>query len=80
MYLGYSGSTNIASGPIMTGLANRAAKKIDKSEDISPHVHYILEVKRGSASNISIDEDLRRLHQTLRDRAFLAWEQATCVC
>ena len=44
--------------------------------DVSNHVQFVIEVKRGSASNESIDEDLRRLLYfkqacTTEARAFL---------
>lgn len=55
--------------------SNRAALLI-KRGDISPHVHFVMEVKRGSASKAAIDGDLKRLYAFLsasptNARAFL---------
>lgn len=52
------------------------AKKIGRDGNVSDYVRYVIEVKRGSASKESIDEDLRRLHSLIevsqaRPRAFL---------
>jgi hypothetical protein len=42
-----------------------AAKPTLRQGDVSPHVHFVIEVKRGSASKAAIDDDLRRLHSFL---------------
>lgn len=55
---------------------SNAAKQLIKKGDIAPYVHFVIEVKRGSASKANIDDDLKRLHAFLSTsqtnaRAFL---------
>ncbi len=52
------------------------ASDLIEKKDVFKHVHFVIEVKRGSASKAAIDEDLRRLYTFLcstqtHARAFL---------
>ena len=57
-------------------LCAKAAKSIESGDDISPHVKFVIEFKRGSAPIAEINADLKRLHNFLETsipdaRAFL---------
>ena len=57
-------------------LCDKDARPIGRDGNISPHVRYVIEVKRGSAPKREIDSDFIRLHSYLRAsingaRAFL---------
>lgn len=47
-------------------ILSKKAKDFLKSGDLSPFTHFVMEVKRGSASKSSINEDLRRLYNFLQ--------------
>ena len=57
-------------------LCDKSAKPIGRDGNISPHVRFVIEVKRGSAPDREINTDFVRLHSYLRAsnndaRAFL---------
>ncbi|MBN3797217.1 hypothetical protein [Burkholderia sp. Ac-20392] len=47
-------------------LCDIAAKRIGREGNVSAHTKFVIEVKRGSASTQSINEDLSRLHAFLQ--------------
>lgn len=46
-------------------ICDQAAGGIDRDANLSKHVRFVFEVKRGSSNAQSIDEDLFRLHRLL---------------
>ena len=47
-------------------LCDKLARKIGREGNISQHVKFVIEVKRGTASKKEIDSDLVKLHNYLR--------------
>ena len=46
-------------------ICSSAAKGLERHANLSAHVRFVLEVKRGSANKKDIDDDLRRLYALL---------------